>query len=73
MESQAVPLAKQLNQETIQPAAADFAVSFEQAAKDLCDTVGPVAEKLPQSLKNAVDKKRVPDELAVSAGFASPC
>lgn len=57
----------------LQPAAAEYADQFEAAAKDLCDTVGPVAERLPNSLKNAIQRRRVPEELAVSsfsrAGF----
>ena len=55
----AEPMAKQFNEEQLQPAAEYIAKNFEREAKRLAQEVGPLAEGLPKAMRRAVELNKV--------------
>ena len=55
----AEPLAKEFNEEQLQPAAEYIAKNFEKEARRLAKEVGPLAEGLPKAMRRAVELNKV--------------
>ena len=59
MADNAEPLAKEFNEEQLQPAAEYIAKNFEKEARRLAKEVGPLAEGLPKAMRRAVELNKV--------------
>jgi len=51
----AEPMAKEFNEQQLQPAAEYIAKNFEREARRLAKEVGPLAEGLPKAMRRAVE------------------
>ncbi len=55
----AEPMAKEFNEQQLQPAAEYIAKNFEKEARRLAKEVGPLAEGLPRAIRRAVELNKV--------------
>jgi len=55
----AEPMAKEFNEQQLQPAAEYIAKNFEKEARRLAKEVGPLAEGLPKAMRRAVELNKV--------------
>lgn len=55
----AEPMAKEFNEQQLQPAAEYIAKNFEKEARRLAKEVGPLAEGLPRAMRRAVELNKV--------------
>lgn len=55
----AEPMAKEFNEQQLQPAAEYIAKNFEKEARRLAQEVGPLAEGLPRAIRRAVELNKV--------------
>lgn len=65
IEDNAEPMAKEFNEQQLQPAAEYIAKNFEREARRLAKEVGPLAVGLPKAIRRAVQLNKVclPDAL----------
>ncbi len=59
MADNAEPMAKEFNEQQLQPAAEYIAKNFEKEARRLAKEVGPLAEGLPRAIRRAVELNKV--------------
>lgn len=59
IEDNAEPMAKEFNEQQLQPAAEYIAKNFEREARRLAKEVGPLAVGLPKAMRRAVQLNKV--------------